>query len=329
MATISQRESGRWQAKVRRQGQSPLSRTFKTKVDAEAWARRLESEQERGVWRDSTEAERVTLAEVLDRYERECTMLKKGSVQEASIVRILCDEPIAKLSMARIRSQDVAELRDAWLDADYAPATVVRRLAVLSNAFNVARREWGMESLANPVELVSKPRIANARNRRVSDAEIDAICAATESLELPSIVRLAVESAMRRGELCGLRWEHIDLGERTAHLPHTKNGQSRDVPLSPSALEVLRGLPRRIDARVFGMARDSVTQAFDRATQRAGVDDVVLHDLRHEAISRLASTFQAHELAKITGHRDMRMLLRYYHPRAADLAKKMPSRVTA
>ncbi len=95
------------------------------------------------------------------------------------------------------------------------------------------------------------------------------------------------------------------------------------MPLSPQALEVLRDLPRRIDGRVFGLAPDSVTQAFERACRRAGIEDLRIHDLRHEATSRLADLFEVHELAKITGHRDMRMLLRYYHPKATDFSRRL------
>ncbi|MCK9366785.1 MAG: site-specific integrase [Metallibacterium scheffleri] len=323
MATITQRESGRWQAKVRRQGQSPLSRTFKTKADAEAWARKFESEQERGIWRDSAEADRTTLGDCLDRYVREQVPRKRDPARERSHVDALRALPFAGRAMSHIRSADVAAARDAWALAAHAPATIVRRLAVLSRVFNVARREWGMESLVNPVETITKPIISNARDRRVSDKEIDAICAATGSAELAAFIRMAVETAMRRGELCALRWEHVDLRACTAHLPHTKNGHARTVPLSSGALKVLRELPRCIDGQVFSMRPDSITQAFERAAERAGIENVRLHDLRHEATSRMADKLQAHELAKVTGHRDMRMVLRYYHPRASDLAKKL------
>ena len=323
MATITQRESGRWQAKVRRQGQSSLSRTCKTKTDAEAWARKLESEQERGIWRDTSEAEATTLDECLRRYIAERVMEHLNPVRERSHVEAVRATPLAKLAMARVRSADVASQRDAWATAGYAPATIVRRLAVLSHVFNVARREWGMESISNPVELVAKPVVRNARERRVSQDEIEAICTATGSVELAAFIRLAVETAMRRGELCALQWEHVELKARTAHLPHTKNGHARTVPLSSRAVDVLRALPRRLDGRVFGLRPDSVTQAFERAATRAGIEGVRIHDLRHEATSRLAERLQAHELAKVTGHRDMRMVLRYYHPRAEDLAKKL------
>ncbi|EQD25943.1 phage integrase family protein, partial [mine drainage metagenome] len=109
----------------------------------------------------------------------------------------------------------------------------------------------------------------------------------------------------------------------TAHLPHTKNGSARDVPLSSRAVAILHALPRRIDGRVFGLRPDSVTQAFERAAQRAGIENLRLHDLRHEATSRLAEKLpNLIELAAVTGHKDLRMLKRYYHPRATDLAKK-------
>ena len=323
MATVVQRESGRWQAKVRRHGQSALSRTFARQADAEAWARKIESEQERGTWRDSSEAERTTLLAALDRYAREITPRKRAQASERSNLRILREERIAGQALARIGSQDVAAVRDAWQRAGLKPASIKRRMVTLAHVFTVAAREWGMVALTNPVRAVRLEPENNARERRVSEAEIEAICAATGSTELASLIRLAVETAMRRGELCALRWEHVDLRACTAHLPHTKNGHARDVPLTRRAVEVLRTLPHRLDGRVFSMHPDLITQAFERAARRAGIENVRIHDLRHEATSRLADKLQAHELAKVTGHRDMRMVLRYYHPRATDLAKKL------
>ena len=259
----------------------------------------------------------------LDRYEREKTPAKRSAVKEASVLRILRDEAIARHALARIGSADVAKCCATWQRAGLAPATIHRRLSVLSHVYEIAAREWGMAGLTNPVRMIKKPTVRNERNRRVTDPELEAICTASESRELASIILLAVETAMRRGEICAMRWEHVDLGARTVHLPKTKNGYARDVPLSTRAGQLLKALPRRIDGRVFSMRPDSVTQAFERAVERAGVADVRLHDLRHEATSRLAERLQAHELAKVTGHRDMRMVLRYYHPRAEDLASKL------
>lgn len=207
-----------------------------------------------------------------------------------------------------------------------------------------------MESLANPVEAIRKPQPKNARTRRVVEeslptngrlaGELDLIKAASDSPYLPAIIDLAVETAMRREEIALLRWEHIDLKNRVAHLPDTKNGSARDVPLSPKATDILKRLPREGD-RPFAVRADAITRAFIRARDRARKDyetacraskrkpdgiflaDLRFHDLRHEATSRLAEIFPLHELTRITGHKDPRMLMRYYHPKASDLAKKL------
>lgn len=362
MATFRKRGPYQWEAQIRKRGYPAQSKTFNTKAEAEAWAKMIESEMARGVWLSRGEAESTTLREALERYQAEIVPHKKGKVQEASVIRILLALPLALRPLASIRGVDIATLRDIWLQ-DYAPATVLRRLAVLSHVFSVARKEWGMESLSNPTEVVRKPTANNARVRRITkieqsildvdahngerqmpEDELERVMAASSSVLLPSIICLAVETAMRRGEIVGLRWEHIDLKRCVAHLPATKNGNARDVPLSSKAVVILQALHdthSRDSGVVFAIRADGVTQAFDRAVIRArgryeveckeaGLqpkDEFLVglrfHDLRHEATSRLAEIFPLHELTKITGHRDPRMLMRYYHPRAEDLAKRL------
>lgn len=376
MATFRKRGPYQWEAQIRRRGYPAQSKTFETKAEAEAWANMIESEMSRGVWVSRGEAEATTLYEALTRYEAEVVPAKKGAAQEQSVLRACKSEEIAKRPLAAIRSADVARLRDQWLK-NYKPATVLRRLAVLSHVFSIARKEWGMESLSNPVELVRKPQLDNARTRRIavvspgldgSDAdgteldratlagEIERVVAASGSAALPPIICLAVETAMRRGEIVSLQWEHVDLKRRVAHLPATKNGTARDVPLSSRAVAALavmieardkamRTVQNGEDAvdvgRVFRIRSDAVTRAFERAVARARklyleesresgrrpdskfLTNLRFHDLRHEATSRLASIFPMHELTKITGHKDPRMLMRYYHPRAEDLAKRL------
>lgn len=369
MATFRRRGRYSWEAQVRRRGWPSQTKTFDTKAEAEAWAAMIESEMSRGVWLDRSEAESTTLHALLDRYEAEVMPALKGVVRERSVLHLWRQTPLAKRMVATIRSGDLAQQRDTWLAEGLAPATVLRRLARLSHLFNTARKEWGMESLSNPVELIRKPAPNNARTRRLvaiasaggqsrqTRDELSRIIEASESRVLPTIVTLAVETAMRRGEIAALRWEHVDMERRVAHLPETKNGNSRDVPLSPVAVDALVALLRAkmgsarrrkapvasasLRGLVFSVHPDGVTQAFERALQRARktyesecvaqghepnsafLRGLRFHDLRHEATSRLASRFQLHELAKITGHRDTRMLLRYYHPDAADLARRL------
>lgn len=375
MPTIRKRGQYQWEAQVRRRGYPAQSKTFTTKAEAEAWASMIESEISRGVWVSRSEAEATTLYEALERYEEEVSLTKKGAVQEFSVLKNCKAVDLAKRPLATIRSADIAKLRDEWI-RDYKAATVLRRLAVLSHVFNIARKEWGMESLSNPVELVRKPQPNNARTRRITasnapagmpgddeaesergaqDGELERVVKASSSTLLPPIIWLAVETAMRRGEIVSLLWAHVDLNRCVAHLPSTKNGDARDVPLSSRAVAVLQALKDAREEftddtneggedavdRVFNIRSDAVTRAFERAVGRARkiyVDecraaklkpdgkllmDLRFHDLRHEATSRLASIFPMHELTKITGHKDPRTLMRYYHPRAEDLAKKM------
>ncbi len=340
MASIKQRgANGGWEARIRKSGHPAMVKTFLNKRDAESWARKTESELERQVWRDTTAAESTLLADCLIRYRSEVSALKKSARTEATTIRAWMETPVAKLAMARVTGGDIAKIRDGWM-RDYAPASVMLRLRLLSHLFNTARKEWGMAGLVNPVDDIKKPRVSNARDRRTSDDEINMVCRATESTVLPNIIRLAVETAARREELTKLMWININLNEKTALLLDTKNTEDRTVPLSPTAISLLAAMPRNISGKVFNITPDAVTRAFARAVARARAtyekecadhgdeqDSKVLaglefHDLRHEAISRLADIFQAHELAKIAGHKDLKMTLRYYHPRATDLAKR-------
>jgi len=360
MATFRKR-GDRWHCQVRKKGYEPQTKSFRTRAEADRWARLVESEMDGGGFVSRKEAESTTLLEVLDRYEREVTSQKRGAVQERSSLAVFRRTGLASRHLATIRSGDMAELRDTWLAAGLKPATVLRRLSLLSHLFNVCRLDWHFESLANPVDAISKPAPNNARDRRIALApseeggpdegegerrvladELQHLVEATKSVVLRDAILFAVESAMRRGEIASLKWVDVDLQKRVAHLPSTKNGSSRDVPLSPRALKILQGLTRTPDGRVFPVRADALTRAFQRSAERArkryvthcakesksaDVEFLVgirFHDLRHEATSRLAGIFQMHELAKITGHRDPRMLLRYYHPRAEDLARKFP-----
>ena len=131
---------------------------------------------------------------------------------------------------------------------------------------------------------------------------------------------------MRRGELLPLCWGNVRLEKRYAHLPDTKNGDSRDAPLSALALELLGKLPRNIssDQVVFPLHFEALKSAWRRACSRAGIIDLRFHDLRHEATSRFFEKgLNVMEVAAITGHKDLRMLQRYTHLRAEDLALKL------
>jgi integrase len=348
MATIIETKSGNWKAVIRkaRFGMRMKVKTFSRKADAEAWARKTESEIERSVWRDIGGADRMTLREALDKYSKEEAVKHRGVEMERAYIRVMKDEQLAKLTLDRISRRDVGAMRDRWKKQGYAIATINRRLTILHVMFECAKHSWGMESLENPIARMKLKGDVH-RERRVSDSELNALCEASESNLLRSAAKLAIETAMRRGELCALQWSMIDLDMGVAKLPAsvTKSARSRDIPLSPTAIEILCGLrPEHADPRSFvlgGLQAHSLTQALTRAARRGRekyladceasasvanqdfLNDLHFHDFRHEATSRLATIFNLHELMKIVGHSSSAMLQRYYHPRAEDFAQRL------
>lgn len=356
MATITRRGDFQWQAKVRRKGYPTQTRTFDYRADAEKWARSLERDFETTGLVDRREAERNTLRAILERYEREVTPRKKSAEIEKVKIRVILRDPVLpNLKMAALTSSHVAAFRDRRLQS-VTGSTVNRELTVLSSAINHARREWGVE-MSNPLELVKRAENNKPRDRRFSDEEMKYLLAAlrptkrrddgtfapgARNIWVESLLRLAVETAMRRGELLDLHWKNVDLKARSAHLPDTKNGTARTVPLSTKAVAILKALPRSFSGDVFPTSRAALRACFVRALERARKNyiedctarkgkpdasflrDVHFHDTRHEAASRMAERLSnILELSAVTGHKDLRMLKRYYHPRTSDLAKKL------
>ena len=315
-----------WQAHIRRRGYPAQVRTFDTKAEAEAWAATIESEIARGVFVSRVEAEATSLTEALDRYQSEIVPTKKQSDRERRRVAELTRQlgGLAARPMAAIRGKDIVTFIRERTARGAGPNTVRLDLALLSHLFNTARTAWGMESLSNPVDLVKgqRPKLPNGRDRRlVGDEHARLLSAAhTYGGEIGPLITWAIETAMRRGEIAAMRWEHVDRKAKVLLIPETKNGTPRRVPLSTVALAVLDGLPRRLDGKVWGMRPDSISQAFERVCQAASIEGLTFHDLRHEATSRLFEKgLNPMEVAAITGHKTLQMLKRYTHLRAEDL----------
>ena len=312
-----------WQAHVRRRGYPTQVRTFDTKAEAEAWAATIESEIARGVFVCRAEAEGTTLTEALNRYVIEVSAAKKTANREIYTIRWWQASPLGPRSLASIRGKDIASVLATKAKDGAAAHTIHLYLALLSHLFTVARKQWGMEGLSNPAELVHKPRLPPGRDRRLVGDEKARLLVAAEAYggAIGPIITWAIETAMRRGEIAAMRWEHLNIEERSLLLPDTKNGAPREVPLSKVALAILDGLSRRPDGRVWGMRPDSISQAFERVCKAADIEGLTFHDLRHEATSRLFEKGLGDmRVAAITGHKTYQMLKRYTHLRAKDLA---------
>ncbi len=389
MATFTKRASGRWQAKIRREGWPDQSKTFQTQAEAKAWARSVEQQMDtRSFVADDNSAAQMTFAQAAERYKEFALPKQRGKLQTGQMIDRLVRE-FGRHSLATITTALLAEYRDKRLKT-VSPQTVVHELGMVSRLYRTASLDWGITlPRGNPVALVRKPAVRNERSRRLSEEEEDLLI---ESLRECSTIYpqaatvLAMETGARRSELLSLTWANVDLERRVAQLRGkgggvTKNGDPyRNVPLTARAVNVMRTLEKlpRQDDRVLPITQESLRISFDRAIERArknhlinkvrqallgsGVDepqvendiralvykkrrpsdaasnlmkrlsdqdstlkDFRFHDLRHEATSRLAEKLEMHELMKVTGHKTARMLSRYYHPRAEDLARKLDS----
>lgn len=322
-----------YQVKIRKQGFPTVNRQFDKLAEAERFALDTLQGMTARTWTDRREAERTTLAEALDRYKREVTVHKKSAYGEGCLIERLKALRLAKYSLATIQGGDIATYRDARAAEGAAANTIRIELALLSHLYTVAASDWGMP-IANPVRQARKPKLPRGRDRRLASRPdesgkteeqrlLDA-CKASKSRDLLPIVQIALETGMRRGEILGLGWEHVDLAVGTAHIPDTKNGEPRTIPLSPAAISILRGLPRNLNGNVFMLGDSGFVHTFQRAVERAGIVGLRFHDLRHEATSRFFERgLDLMEVAAITGHKSLSMLKRYTHLRAADIAAKL------
>lgn len=341
MATIRKRGELQWQAIVKRKGFPNQSKTWNTRKEAEAWARQIESEMDRGVFVSRVEAERTTLADLIARYRDEELPKKRGNGFSPALNAL--EAELGKYSLAGLSSKLIADYKKKRLKAykdkaktkTYSPDTVRKEINLLSRIIDLAGKEWGITLPANPCKMVSRPAAGKARDRRTEGDELNRILSNSEP-NMIAIAEIAVETAARLGELLSVKWYDINLRKRVMIVRGiddrgTKNDDAfRAVPLSSRAVEILKdlkALPNSIDGRVFywWKASDSFNKTWRRVCKRAGVDGLRFHDLRHEATSRLfeKGVFDSMEVASITGHKTLQMLKRYTHLRAENLAKKL------
>lgn len=315
MATIQKRKN-RYTATVRRKGFPVQTRTFATKKDAGQWARGIESQCDRGVVTDHTAPFRVQTGTLLKRYAQ-ATASKRNAPRERHMLALL-DREFGALSLAQLTRARVAEFRDKREAEGRAPSTIRNDLHLLSAMFQMAIRDWGYD-VENPVRRIRMPVVKNARDRRLRQGEEKRLIHAAQTLQLRTIIVVAIESAMRLGEMINLTWKDVDLGGRTIVLRDTKNGDTRVVPLTKRAVGALAALRAQMGTetqRVFNHWKrpDSFSKGWHALLRRAKVEDLRFHDLRHEATSRMTEHgLSPVEVAAITGHRTMQMLKRYSH----------------
>ena len=323
MATFRKRNK-KWQAIVRHKDIGTTTRSFISKTNALRWVREQEERLETGVY-GRLEPSRVTLGDLLKRYSQEITPAKRGVETEQRRLQRLIRDSLSLLTVDQLNSPVIAGFRDHRLQDGTRACQY--DLVLIRHCLNIAINEWGLMLASNPVDRVKMPPSSPARQRRLEVGEFEklkAVSGGTRNPHIWPIIVFAIETGMRRSEILGLTWDNIDLERRIAFLPITKNGSSREVPLSARAFEVLRQQQSKKIDHPFPVKANAFRLAWDRLRARAGLVDFKFHDLRHEALSRFFEMgLSIPEVALISGHRDVKMLMRYTHLRAEDLVKKI------
>jgi integrase len=325
MATFRKR-NGKWQVQVRIHGAGPLSRTFFHKRDAEAWARTVEIDIQRGEFIDrGTPLRGLTLGDLLKRYRDTVTPLKRGRANETLLINALLRHSFSSLPLTAVSPSHFSEYRDARLKVARA-STINHELTRLSHVYRIAKLEWGLP-VENPLQGIRRPKADQPRTRRLHHGEWEALRAAADECRNNHIwpaIEFAVETGMRRGEILNSRVSDLDDDRRTLAIPITKTGVSRTIALTSRAIAILRKQKVPSDGRFFPITAESLKLAWKRLVKRANIQDLHFHDLRHEAVSRFFEMgLTMPEVALISGHKDPRMLFRYTHLRAEDVAAKL------
>ena len=351
MPTIIKR-GDKFLARVRKNGFSPVSQTFIRKTDAQAWGRSVEADMQAGRWVDAASAPVPSLKAAIVEYRVKVAVRLKGARDYAYSFKDVEASAMGLTPIDQVKPADLAEWRDALAGRGLKPATVCRRLGLLSAVLGWAHKEKGWLT-ENPMRSVRKPTVRDARTRTLDSEEVrylELATAAARATWLADAVTLLIRAAFRRSELVGLQCSDVDLSRSVAVLRDSKNGEQREVPLCPEAKAAITRLAA--DAAKQGRKAllpindpEAISFAFRRAVVRARAryeEDCVaagricdakfmhairLHDLRHHAISTWARTggLSVLELMQVSGHKSPRMLARYAHLNSEQVAAKMAS----
>lgn len=352
MATIVKR-GPRWRAQVRRTGHSTLSKTFATRAEALAWGRDIEGKIDRGQAVDP--GRRITFAELMAAY-REQLLASKGIGRSKAQALDKLMKLLGPRRLVELRTTAFLEFCKAREGEGAGPATILQDLThigtVLRHGGALIGAEHAVETCITALDAARRTlrhsgRVANPeeRGRRPTDDELKKLIAhwspnPRQAIPMIDLMLFAVATAMRLGEIVGLRWENLDEANRTVIIRERKhptkkttNHQKVPLPFGTCAvggqlidpLQIMLRQPSawRREGRIFPHAAQSVSRAFQRATDDTGIADLRFHDLRHDGASRLFEAgWPIEKVALVTGHRDWNMLRRYTQLRAEDFHRQ-------
>jgi len=327
MASIRKRD-GQYHAQVRRKGYTSVTKTFSTKSLATKWVKAVETDMERGEFKPRVD---MTVGELVTRFENQVVPTHKDKQSAVSRCKRLRRElghiPLSDLSPAHL-----ASYRDERLKT-IKPSTVKRELSILSSAINIAIIDWGIPIPTNAVSMTRIPKYDGSRDRRLKRGEEDKLITLAKPIYRRAII-IAIETAMRQGEIRNIRKSHINFDNQTLHIPETKTETPRTIPLSTRAITALKDQIQSLsdtnvvqmerDPKLFRMSAPMFRHEIHKYRVKLDMEDWRFHDLRHEATSRLFERgLNVMEVALVTGHQDLRMLKRYTHIKPESLVARL------
>lgn len=284
--------------------------------------------------------DKYTFADAVMRYIKEVLPLKRGSKAEHLRLMMywrLFPEFYQK-NIQQITKLDIIAIRD-HRSKSVSAGSVIRELTTISAVFEIARKEWDWLK-HNPVHDIKKPPSPPHRERVISWKEIKAILKEmgwspykpikTLSQSMACAFRLALRSGMRAGELCNMKWEHIH--KNYVYLPLTKNGKSRNVPLTNKSMRIINAMKGFETEFVFALNPNSLSSLFRKYRIRAKLEDFRFHDARHTAATWMAQSLKSKnvsaqqavmDMCKIFGWTNISQSLIYYNPTINDIVKRL------
>ena len=310
------RHRNKWQSIIRITGHPVIAKSFVSKTDAKLWALSIESK----IRRDDLGISKIIYPKFKDlahRYIKEVSPYKKSFIKERYIILALLNESWSKDSINKITPAVISKYRDKYL-TKVSGSSVNRTLDVISTIFTTCKKEWGYP-IENPILSIRRPKKAEPRDRRFNEEELSKLIKGNKTSPLlRDIIQIALETAMRQGEILRVQREHIR--DNTLFIPIAKT-KSRTIPLTLKAISLLNNteLP-------FNITGDALSKQFKKLCDYYGIEDAHFHDLRKQSLTNfmLDKKLSVAETMLIAGHSDPRMLLRTYNNlKVEDVAKKL------
>lgn len=335
MASIQKRGTG-WFVQIRRTGHKSVSKSFPTKSLASEWARKVESEMDASLYRDNRSLNSITFGDLVDRYTEEIGAIRPFGKNKAAVLRTL-KAALGNVPLSALNADRLGKYVDQRRAGGAGGVTVGIDLTYIGGILKTASAIWKM-----PVDQTAvsdaRARLAHLgvstksreRTRRPTAGEIAQLCehfrakGSRQRVPMVDVIQFAVATAMRLGEIIGLKWADLNTADRTIIIrdrkhPTEKAGNDQEVPLLGDAFDIVQRQPRAGE-RIFPITEGTVSTLFPRACNKLGIDDLKFHDLRHEGVSRLFEQgYSIEQVALVSGHRDWKMLARYTQIRAKDL----------